>query len=114
MQRLCVCVGLRERKEDHETAVLGIKLAPSDWGHYRIALGAATSLVEYGFENLHLRTICGNAASGNVRVEKLARWFGARIVSQREGPEWMRARGWRVAKINSASRASIDVRFQRR
>jgi hypothetical protein len=30
----------------------------------------------------------GDTASGNNRVEKLARWFGADIVAQRPGPKW--------------------------
>jgi [ribosomal protein S5]-alanine N-acetyltransferase len=92
--RLCGCAGLRGRPEDNETAVLGIELAPSDWGRYRIALDAASCLVEYGFTALRLRMIIGDTASGNKRVAKIARWFGARIVDVREGPEWMRARGW--------------------
>ncbi len=92
--RLCGCGGLRLRPEDHETAVLGIELAPSDWGRYRIALDAISYLLEYGFEILRLRMIVGDTASGNERVEKLARWFGARIIDQRDGPQWMRARGW--------------------
>lgn len=92
---LCGCVGLRQRPGDPATAVLGIELAPSDWGRYRIALDAAVCLIEYGFDSLQLVTIVGDTASGNKRVDKLARWFGARIVDRRDGPEWMRARGWR-------------------
>ena len=92
--RLCGCVGLRDRPEDSETAILGIELAPSDWGRYRIALDAAACLVEYGFATLRLRMIVGDTASGNTRVEKIARWFGACIIDERDGPEWMRARGW--------------------
>lgn len=92
--RLCGCAGLRERPRDRETAVLGIELAPADWGRYRIALDAAACLLELGFETLDLRMVVGDTASGNARVEKLARWFGARIVDRRDGPEWMRARGW--------------------
>jgi len=93
--RLCGCAGLRGRPEDSQTAVLGIELAPSDWGRYRIALDTAACLVEYAFSTLGLRMIVGDTASGNKRVEKLARWFGARIIDERDGPEWMRARGWR-------------------
>lgn len=92
--RLCGCAGLRGRPSDNETAVLGIELAPSDWGRYRIAVDAAACLVEYGFTTLGLRVIVGDTASGNKRVEKIARWFGARIIDGREGPEWMHARGW--------------------
>lgn len=93
-KRLCGCAGLRGRPEDGETAVLGIELTPSDWGRYRIALDAAACLVEYGFNTLRLRMIVGDTASGNKRVEKLARWFGASIIDGRDGPEWMRVRGW--------------------
>jgi len=92
--RLCGCAGLRGRPEDSETAVLGIELAPTDWGRYRIALDTAASLVEYGFSTLQLRMIVGDTASGNKRVEKLARLFGAHIIDGRNGPEWMRSRGW--------------------
>lgn len=92
--RLCGCAGLRVRAEDQATAVLGIELAPSEWGRYRLALDVATLLVRHGFDDLHLQRIIGNTASGNRRVEKLARWFGARIIDRRDGPEWMQARGW--------------------
>lgn len=93
-KRLCGCAGLRVRPDDQEAAVIGIELAPSDWGRYRIALDAAACLIEYGFDTLKLRIVVGDTASGNKRVERIARWFGARIVDEREGPEWMRARGW--------------------
>ncbi len=63
-------------------------------GRYRLALDAAVCLVEYGFDALQLRMIVRNTASGNKRVEKLARWFGARIIDGREGPDWMSVRGW--------------------
>jgi ribosomal-protein-alanine N-acetyltransferase len=92
--RLCGCVGLRQRPDDPATAVLGVELAPRDWGRYRMALDAGVCLVEFGFDTLHLETIIGITASGNKRVAKLARWFGARIVDRRAGPEWMAARGW--------------------
>lgn len=92
--RLYGCAGLRVRPEDRDTAVLGIELAPSDWGRYRIALDTAACLIEHGFNTLGLRMIVGDSSSGNERVERLARWFGARIVDRRDGPAWMRARGW--------------------
>lgn len=89
---LCGCAGLR--KSNDNVAVLGIELAPSEWGRFRLALDAAAALLEYGFGTLGLDTIIGDTSSGNNRVEKLARWFGARIVARRAGPEWMQARGW--------------------
>jgi [ribosomal protein S5]-alanine N-acetyltransferase len=90
--RLLGCGGLRRVGDD--VAVLGIELAPSEWGRFRLALDASTALVQYGFETLKLKEIIGAAASGNRRVEKLARWFGAEIVARRTGPDWMQARGW--------------------
>ncbi|TYB86068.1 GNAT family N-acetyltransferase [Oceaniovalibus sp. ACAM 378] len=92
--RLIGCAGLRVRLEDPGTAVVGIELAPSDWGRYRVALDAAACLVEFGFDSLNLDQVVGETASGNERVEKISRWFGAQIVAEREGPRWMDARGW--------------------
>ena len=90
--RLLGCGGLR--KVDDDVAVLGIELAPSEWGRFRLALDASHALVQYGFETLKLTAIIGGTASGNRRVEKLARWFGAEIIARRTGPDWMQARGW--------------------
>jgi ribosomal-protein-alanine N-acetyltransferase len=86
------CGGLR--KVDDYVAVLGIELAPSEWGRFRVALDASAALVQYGFQTLNLKTIIGHTASGNRRIEKLARWFGAEIVERRTGPYWMQTRGW--------------------
>ena len=90
--RMLGCAGLR--KADDDVAVLGIELAPSEWGRFRLALDTSAALVQYGFETLSLKSIVGDTASGNHRVEKLARWFGAEIVARRTGPDWMQARGW--------------------
>jgi len=90
---LCGCAGLRKATDD--TAVLGIELAPAKWGRFALALDVAEELMDFGFRELHLATIFGDTASGNKRVAKLARWFGARIVAEREGPGWMAERGWR-------------------
>lgn len=92
--RLCGCAGLRKAGSAEGTAVLGIELAPDDWGRYRLAIEVATALIEHGFRTLDLHTIVGNTASGNRRVEKLARWFGAEIIARRDGPDWMTRRGW--------------------
>lgn len=92
--RLCGCAGLRKAGRDERTAVLGIELAPDDWGRYRLAIEVASALLEHGFFNLNLHTIVGDTASGNRRVERLARWFGANLIAHRAGPEWMVARGW--------------------
>jgi RimJ/RimL family protein N-acetyltransferase len=69
-------------------------LAPDDWGRYRLAIEVAGALVEVGFRDLGLDVILGSTASGNKRVERLARWFGAEIISRRAGADWMEARGW--------------------
>lgn len=92
--RLCGCAGLRKSGRADGIAVLGIELTPDDWGRYRLAIEVATALMEHGFGNLGLQLIMGDTASGNQRVEKLARWFGAEIVARRDGPAWMSARGW--------------------
>jgi len=90
--RLLGCAGLR--KVDDDVAVLGIELSPGEWGRFRLALDVSSALVRYGFETLNLKAIIGDTASGNRRVEKLARWFGAEIIARRTGPDWMQARGW--------------------
>lgn len=90
--QLLGCGGLRRAGE--HAAVLGIELAPREWGRYRRAIDAVLGLLSYGFDTLGLGEIIGDTASGNRRVEKLAEWFGAEVVACREGPEWMRLRGW--------------------
>lgn len=90
--RLLGCGGLR--KSGDASAVLGIELAPSEWGRFRLAVDAATALLAYGFERLGLDTVVGHTASGNRRIERLAQWFGAELTARREGPAWMQARRW--------------------
>ncbi len=92
--RLCGCAGLRHAGRLEGTAVLGLELTPDDWGRHGAAIEVAGALVEYSFSMLGLHTVTGDTASGNRRVDRLARWFGAVIVGRREGPAWMRARGW--------------------
>lgn len=81
-------------------------------GRYRLAIEVATALVEHGFRTLGLHTILGGAASGNRRVERLARWFGASIVARRPGPDWMAARGW--SEVDWALRREDWLRSERR
>ena len=92
--RLCGCAGLRRAGRPHATAVLGLELTPDDWGRYSAALEVAGALIEHAFGALGLHAITGDTASGNLRADKLARWLGAAIVDRRDGPAWMRARGW--------------------
>ena len=91
-ERLLGSGGLR--KIEHGVAVFGIELAPTEWGRFRVAIDASSALLRYGFETLNLKAIIGDTASGNRRIEKLARWFGAKIVARRPGPDWMQVRGW--------------------
>lgn len=93
--RLCGCAGMRQKGLPAKTAILGIELTPDDWGRYKLALEVAVGLINYGFEELGLEMVIGDTSSGNTRIEKMARWFGAKIINQREGPEWMKKRGWK-------------------
>ena len=93
--RLCGSCGLRRSEAPAGAAVLGLELTPDDWGHYRLAINVAGAMIEHGFRVLGADLIIGRAASGNRRVERLARRFGATIVARRDGPPWMAARGWR-------------------
>lgn len=90
--RLVGCGGLR--RVDDDVAILGIELAADEWGRFRLALDACTALIRFGFDEMGIGTIIGDTASGNRRVEKLARWFGGEIVARRRGPAWMQDRGW--------------------
>lgn len=88
------CAGLRDIDRDRATAQLGIELAPDYWGRYRLAVEIAHALLDTAFEQLALTEIRGVTTSGNARVSRLAQWFGAEPVATRQGPGWMRARGW--------------------
>jgi len=94
--RLCGSAGLRRKLgEDESTLALGLELRPEDWGRYRAAIEVTEALLDYGFHILGAKTIVGTTSSGNTRVAKLALWFGARIVAQRNGgANWMTERGW--------------------
>jgi ribosomal-protein-alanine N-acetyltransferase len=92
--RLCGCASLRKAGRYDWTAALGIELTPDAWGRYRLAIEVASALVKHGFHDLDLHLIVGSTASGNTRVERLARCFGADITARRAGPEWTVTRGW--------------------
>jgi len=92
--RLCGCAGLRMTPSNDRGAVLGIELAPDEWGRYRLALEVTNALMNFGFHDLELDVLIGSTASGNRRIERLARWFSAEIAEERAGPDWMKARGW--------------------
>jgi ribosomal-protein-alanine N-acetyltransferase len=92
--RIGGCAGLRQSGQPEGTAVLGLELSPHNWGRFAMAVDCSGALLEYGFSTLGLGTIIGATASGNNRVEALALWFGATLVDRRDGPTWMKARGW--------------------
>jgi ribosomal-protein-alanine N-acetyltransferase len=116
--RLCGSAGLRMADpKDHE-AELGVELAPHCWGRYRLAMDVVSALIYHGFNHLGLLRIFGRTASGNRRVEKLARWFGAEIAAEREGDAWMSARGWKevdwsLSRTNWARAASARPEHRR-
>ena len=86
--RLCGCAGLRQEGKPKETAVLGLELTPDAWGRYGVAIEVVSALIEHGFHTLNLKNIVGDTASGNIRVERLARWLGRKlpaIVTARSG-----------------------------
>lgn len=91
---LCGCAGLRLRPDDPGSAVMGIELAPAQWGRYRVAVDAIAALLTHGFTVLRLDAVVGQTSTGNTRVERLARFFGARVTGRRDGDEWMTTRGW--------------------
>jgi len=91
---LCGCAGLRRAGQPERAAAFGLELSPENWGRFGMAVECAAALLEYGFSTLNLDMVIGATASGNTRVEVLARWFGAAIVDRRDGPTWMKTRGW--------------------
>lgn len=80
------------RVEEQETGVLGIELSPEHWGRYALALDVSMALVDLAFGVMGLDRVVGRTSSGNDRIAKLARWFGAHLAAEREGPGWMAAR----------------------
>lgn len=91
---LCGCAGLRQAEPQIGSGNFGVELTPDVWGHHGVAIEVASALIEFAFSTLDLTQITGDTGSGNRRVERLAQWFGAVIVEDREGPPWMKAIGW--------------------
>jgi ribosomal-protein-alanine N-acetyltransferase len=111
--RLGGCAGLRQSGQPERTAVLGLELSPDNWGRYGMAIDCSGALLACGFSTLNLGTIIGATASGNNRVEALALWFGAAIVDRRDGPLWMKTRGWHEVEW-ALSRAAWELSPGRR
>lgn len=90
--QLIGCCGLR-CNDSEDQAELGIELAPQYWGRYKYALEIMSSLAEFGFGSLGLKTIYGSTVSANNRIMRLAKFWGA-IAIEHPTPDWMVARGW--------------------
>jgi [ribosomal protein S5]-alanine N-acetyltransferase len=93
-ETLLGCCGLRELVGKSREMELGIELAPNYWGRYGYAIEVGRSLLDYGFRKLNLAAISGSTISANVRVERLAKWFGAEVVATRPGSAWMSVLDW--------------------
>lgn len=113
--RLLGCGGLR--KAGVGIAVLGIELAPTEWGRFRLALDVTTALFQLGFETLDLTAIIGDTASDNRRIEKLARWSEPNLLrngSDRIGCRLEDGRKWtgksHAKRGNTRSKVAVDAR----
>jgi [ribosomal protein S5]-alanine N-acetyltransferase len=111
-QTLLGCCGLRELADKPGEMELGIELAPNYWGRYGYAIEVGRSLLDYGFRELNLAALSGATISANVRVERLAAWFGAEVVEIEPGAAWMSARGWsevtwRISRERWESRSAV-------
>ncbi|WP_167561784.1 GNAT family N-acetyltransferase [Bosea lupini] len=93
--KLCGCGGVRVKAEDRKVAVLGLELAPELWGRHKVAIEVGECLVRFGFETIGLDAFVSDTSSGNSRVIKIAKRYGAVQVAERPGPAWMEARGWK-------------------
>ncbi|OKH89385.1 hypothetical protein LF95_05155 [Thalassospira sp. TSL5-1] len=88
------CIGLRQQDMPAHVAIMGLELAPTCWGRYRLALDAINLMLDYGFNQLGLTAITGSTGNGNRRITRLATWFGATLTQSRPGPDWMTQKGW--------------------
>jgi RimJ/RimL family protein N-acetyltransferase len=92
--RLLGCCGLRGGGLEPGVAEFGIELAPDEWGR-GYASECARALLDAGFAELGLHEVRGVSVSANARVARLLRRLGFVPTIARDGPPWMRARGWR-------------------
>ncbi len=116
-QSLVGCCGLRTDGCGDGKAELGIELAPTFWGRHGYAIEIARALLDFGFRDLGLDEIGGVSTNANIRVARLATWFGAVAAETRPGPDWMLARGWsetewRIAREAWARYATPERRKQ--
>lgn len=94
---LICCCGVRTAKSEQATGELGVELAPPYRGRYGYALEAASAILDFGFDKLHLQELYGRTVSANERVVRLARWVGA-VAEDPPTPYWMASRGWRCTE----------------
>jgi|GEM_PF-607941 len=71
-----------------------LELAPDHWGRYAYAIEVGRALLDFGFRELRLDVIFGSTISANLRIARLAEWFGAELVTIRPGSTWMSEQGW--------------------
>jgi len=91
------CCGVRTAESEQGTGELGVELAPTYWGRYGYALEAASAILDFGFDELHLQELYSRTVSANERVVRLARWVGA-VAGDRPTPYWMASPGWRCTE----------------
>lgn len=79
------CCGLRREGLADGTAEFGLELAPAWQGRYRYAMEITEAMLAHGFDTLGLDEILSNTTEDNVRVHRLARWYGATSTSNGDG-----------------------------
>jgi ribosomal-protein-alanine N-acetyltransferase len=85
------CVGLRDIDAEHLQAELGFWIG-REWWHQGFAREAATAVVRFGFEQLHLNRICAHHMLRNPAAGKVLQSIGM----VREGLLRQRVRKWGV------------------
>jgi [ribosomal protein S5]-alanine N-acetyltransferase len=97
------CSGLRRGGCEGDRAEFGIELAPDFWGRHGYAIEVARALLDFGFRDQGLREIRGLSTEVNVRVARLASWFGAVAVASGG-----REREWRMSRERWERRAGLE------
>jgi [ribosomal protein S5]-alanine N-acetyltransferase len=81
----------------------GIELAPDYWGCYAYAIEAGRAMLDFGFSELNLEAISGSTIGENLRINRLAEWFGAEVIAtransvQKDHLSWSEV-DWRIPK----------------
>ena len=103
------CCGLRREGLADGTAEFGLELAPVWQGRYRYAMEITEALLAHSFDTLGLDEILSNTTEDNVRVHRLARWYGATSTSNGDGKVcWRFGReAWRRAMHGRLSHSPL-------